>query len=388
MVDVSAPCPFSADCGGCQIPEQAYAQQLLDKQEYTANLLRSFSPRQLNQIIPSPATEYFRNRMDFSCFTREGRIAFGMHRKAESFGFVEVDACRVFRKDTGEVFSCVREWMQEHELTAYDLKRKSGFLRHAALRQSFSRDELLMTLSVCADIRAVKEARTLFAELYQRLRQRQVPLASLYVCANQSASDTVLTRELVLMHGEAALFESINGVSYAVLPNTFLQANSGCCALLYRAIAKELQGISGAVLDMHCGSGGIALQLAAAGIKVTGVDNSPENIEAARTNAAGNRLTDVDFICRDADEFFSGCGREEGYSGLVVDPPRAGLSRVFKKLLLGSGMRTVVYVSCDPMQLRGDLQDLQKGYRLESATAVDMFPHTRHLEIVCRLIRI
>lgn len=385
MVGAPATCPLSADCGGCQIIKQPYAQQLLDKQDYAANLLRSFSPRQLHPIIPSPQSEYFRNRMDFSCFSRDGRISFGMHRRSRSFEFAEIDECRVFRKDTGAVFSCVREWMQEHALTAYELKRKTGFLRHIALRQSLSRDELLMTLSVCEDIRAVNGLRPLFVGLYQKLRQRQVPLVSLYACANRSASDTVLTRELALMQGEAALSEAINGVSYCVLPDTFLQANSLCCAFLYRNIAKELQGISGHVLDMHCGSGGIALQLAAAGFKVAGVDNSAENIAAAKSNAAANGLS-ADFVCADADEFFSGCGAER-YSALVVDPPRTGLSRLFKKLLLGSGVRTVVYVSCDPMQLRRDLQELQKGYRLESATAVDMFPHTSHLEIVCRLCR-
>ena len=72
---------------------------------------------------------------------------------------------------------------------------------------------------------------------------------------------------------------------------------------------------------------------------------------------------------------------------VVVDPPRAGLAGKALRRLGGIGAPRIVYVSCNPTTLAGDLKTMreQYGYELLRATPVDMFPHTPHVETVALL---
>ena len=74
---------------------------------------------------------------------------------------------------------------------------------------------------------------------------------------------------------------------------------------------------------------------------------------------------------------------------VVVDPPRAGLAGKALKRLGETGAPRIVYVSCNPTTLAGDVKRLADdyGYRLLRATPVDMFPHTPHVETVALLER-
>jgi len=135
---------------------------------------------------------------------------------------------------------------------------------------------------------------------------------------------------------------------------------------------------------MYCGSGGITLQLAGLGRKILAVDNSRLNIDYARENADLNKINDIEFICADALDYLAKA--ETGQiSILILDPPRQGLSKQTLKIVLERKIKNIIYVSCNPLNLREDLIALSQSYKVEKAVAVDMFPHTRHLELVVHL---
>ena len=71
---------------------------------------------------------------------------------------------------------------------------------------------------------------------------------------------------------------------------------------------------------------------------------------------------------------------------VLMDPPRSGSSEVFLDALCRLSPKKVVYVSCNPETLVRDLEYLVKrGYRVEKACGVDMFPNTEHVETVVLL---
>jgi 23S rRNA (uracil1939-C5)-methyltransferase len=72
---------------------------------------------------------------------------------------------------------------------------------------------------------------------------------------------------------------------------------------------------------------------------------------------------------------------------VITNPPRAGVDERVTDLLRESstGVRAIVYVSCNPGTLARDLARLP-NYRIASMAAFDMFPQTAHVETVCELI--
>ena len=74
---------------------------------------------------------------------------------------------------------------------------------------------------------------------------------------------------------------------------------------------------------------------------------------------------------------------------VVVDPPRAGLAGKALKRLGEIGAARIVYVSCNPTTLAGDVKRLRAeyGYEPKRVKPVDMFPHTPHVEAVALLER-
>mgnify|MGYP002909329592 FL=1 len=74
---------------------------------------------------------------------------------------------------------------------------------------------------------------------------------------------------------------------------------------------------------------------------------------------------------------------------IFMDPPREGSTPQFIESVARMAPKRVVYVSCNPVTLARDLELLtRKGYKVESSTPVDMFPHSEHIETVCALSKL
>ena len=72
---------------------------------------------------------------------------------------------------------------------------------------------------------------------------------------------------------------------------------------------------------------------------------------------------------------------------MIVDPPRAGMHPDVVKTILDAAPERIVYVSCNPASQARDLQMMSADYEIVAVQPVDMFPHTQHVENVCKLIR-
>lgn len=135
------------------------------------------------------------------------------------------------------------------------------------------------------------------------------------------------------------------------------------------------------VLDLFCGLGNFALPLAQSVRQVVAVEGVQTMVDRAAANAVSNNLNNTAFFQADlsqplADAEWIG----EGFSAVLLDPPRDGAFEVVRKLS-SLGAKRLVYVSCNPATLARDTVELIKqGYRLKRAGILDMFPQTAHVE--------
>ena len=146
------------------------------------------------------------------------------------------------------------------------------------------------------------------------------------------------------------------------------------------------------VLDLFCGLGNFTLALATRAGRVTGVEGSQEMVERGASNAAINKLSNVEFHAVDlykkpAGEDPTTNSRapwpEADYSSIMLVPPRSGALELLPSIA-ASGVSRVLYISCNPQTLARDAGVLvnEYGFELKGAGILDMFPHTPHSEAI------
>lgn len=143
------------------------------------------------------------------------------------------------------------------------------------------------------------------------------------------------------------------------------------------------------LLDLYCGVGFFAIELADCVERYVGVELDPKAVEAARKNAAQRGAPNGEFRFARAEEVLPELLTEApaAHTSVIVDPPRKGCARSLTDALLANRPAQVIYVSCHPATLARDLKRLtaEGAYRLERVVPLDMFPQTQHLECVADL---
>lgn len=172
------------------------------------------------------------------------------------------------------------------------------------------------------------------------------------------------------------------GIVMPFLPSDFTQVNFAINrALVRRAVALLSPSKGDRIADLFCGLGNFTLPIAKSGANVTGFEGSATLVERAMENADKNGIANASFVA--ADLFDMKGVNLQGFDKMLIDPPRAGAKELVESLGPALPSR-IVYVSCDPATLARDAGVLvhSKGYTLECAGVVNMFPHTSHVESI------
>jgi tRNA/tmRNA/rRNA uracil-C5-methylase (TrmA/RlmC/RlmD family) len=172
--------------------------------------------------------------------------------------------------------------------------------------------------------------------------------------------------------------------------DSFFQNNFAMLPQLV-GVARERLLASGAryLLDLYCGVGFFALELAGLVNRFAGVELDQLAVKAARVNAASRGAANGEFIIGRAEEVLPQLLLRfaPAQTTVILDPPRAGCHRSMLAALAEARPCQILYVSCHPATLARDLNTLCAGgvYELVQVTPLDMFPQTQHLECVADL---
>ncbi|MBD8022270.1 class I SAM-dependent RNA methyltransferase [Microbacterium sp. Sa1CUA4] len=200
-----------------------------------------------------------------------------------------------------------------------------------------------------------------------------------------------------------SVVERVGDREFQVDAGGFWQVHRLAASTLSSAVAQTLRGLGDDVgwdadawhLDLYGGVGLFAATLGDVGgpaTRVTSVESDPRATEHAGENLAawvGARAQTgrVDrWLARLAAEA-SAAERERLSHGVVLlDPPRAGAGRAVVESVASLSPAAVVYVACDPVALARDLATFREaGYETTGAQALDLFPHSHHVEAVAAL---
>ncbi len=372
-------CPHAKKCGGCQLQNLPYPEQLHMKQARLIRLLGRFG--RVSEIMGMEEPTHYRGKVQAAFRMKSGRVVSGVYQ-ASSGRIVEVEECLLEDASAAPILRTIRRLCASMKIKPYDIPTGRGFLRHVMLRRSRTTGEILVVL-----VTAPGEFRSARA-LVNELLRRHPEITTVVWNVNPTDTALFLGAESTVLYGEGFITDRLCGLEFRLSPRSFYQVNPVQTEVLY-AKAREFAALTGTerVLDAYCGTGTIGLSMAASAREVVGVEVNRDAVADARENAARNGITNAVFHAGDAGQFMrEAAGAGEAFDVVVTDPPRAGCSPQFLRSLLTLAPERVVYVSCEPETLARDLYTLVKGgYRVKKIQPVDMFPFTGHVETVCLL---
>ena len=374
-------CPISSSCGGCDFWHMDYEEEARLKADRVLQALNRIGGENLTQmpILSAPTCYGYRNKAQYPVSSRKGRVFAGFFR-AGTHQVVENDRCRILPDETEQVKNIVVDYVNQYGITAYDETAHKGLLRHIYVRRGAVSGQVLVCLVVNG--KKLPHVETLIEKL------KAVPgFTSLVLSVNTKKGNTVLGDEFITLYGPGWIEDTLCGLTFRLSPRSFYQVNHHQAQRLYEAaIAQANITKNDLVLDLYCGVGTITLCMAKAAGKVIGVEVVEQAIVDAKENALRNGIDNAEFFCGDAGK----AALELEAKGIipdviVVDPPRKGLNADTIEALHRMQPRRIVYVSCDPATLARDVALLkERGYKLTSAQAADLFPRCSHVEsIVC-----
>ena len=387
-------CQHFGVCGGCRWQPLPYDIQLKAKQRQVYDQLTRIGHLKVpdfQPIIGSEKTVFYRNKLEFSASDRRWILPGEAQHDGPSPGLgfhvgkffdkvLDIERCYLQREPSNEIRLAIKEYAIRNGLSFYNLRENHGLLRNMFVRTT---DDGQLMLIVCfgADSPAVRP-------LLEYVRDRFPEITSLYYVINTKKNDSISDQECILFSGAPAIFEKMENLSFRIGPKSFYQTNAGQALQLYRK-TREFAGLDGSktVYDLYTGTGTIAQFVSAGARKVIGIEYVPEAIEDARINAAANGITNCEFFAGDmkdilTDEFIAAHSRPDV---MIVDPPRAGMHPDVVATILRALPDRIVYVSCNPASQARDIAMMSEKYKITAVQPVDMFPHTQHVENICKL---
>lgn len=333
-------CPYYYICGGCQLEQLSYQEQLEFKKNKALDILTRYAGIDLDKIDIIPSKEkYYRNKVVFHI--EEDKIGF---YEEESNKLLDIDKCYLVNENITRIYEFIKNFIKDNR------KLKEVMIR------SFDNNSMISFKGKCA---------------IERLNYFKDKVDSCYL--NET-----------LVFGSDKIKTKIFDMDFYVGCDAFFQINSKGLESIYKEVIDIVKRKDiNTILDLYCGTGTISLLVSPYVKKVYGVEIVKEGIIDANYNKKINNIDNVEFFCMDAKDFLEKYNKE--IDMIIIDPPRSGLSNSARRLLLDKKCNNIIYISCDLMSFARDIKELSGEYKIKSINLVDEFPNTYHVETIALL---
>lgn len=407
-------------CRSCPNLDLPLAQQLQLKQSAVqATLAGQVEMRAWLEPFAS-APSHFRNKAKLAVSGTTHAPVLGLVDRFDNG--TDLTSCPLHVNEIKAALAPLTRAITRMGLQPYSIVKRHGELKHVLVTASANGQLMVrFVLRSTAQLPAIRKGAPRLQNELPGLRVLSVNIQPRPAAILEGEREIILSQDSTLdmplylpeLGADGVVVNNKKSVLPLVLPpQSFFQTNSDVAAGLYaqaRAWARDYAGgqavaltgepgaggahpdatqSSQSIWDLYCGVGGFALALAQPGAQVLGVEVSAPAIDGARAAAAQLGLTSpqVRFEAGDA-SVLDASGQVYGHDKpdlLVVNPPRRGIGELAASIE-GSGIKRVLYSSCNPASLAKDLE-VMSSYRVRRARLFDMFPYTNHAEVLVELI--
>ena len=385
---VKPACILAERCGGCSLQHCSATAQAELKTDLVRQALRRIGQLDvdcqttgvLQPIWQASGTLGYRNRALIPLErTAEGILRAGYYRRG-SHRIVNMNRCPVLDP---RIDALIEPLKRDLEAVGWPVDvnlSSSGGLRHLGLRVGHHSGEVLITLvSSHANLPGL-------VDLSASWMERWPQVVGVGLNLQPKASNVVLGPETRCVAGRPWLHERFAGLDLQIGADTFFQVNTPQAERLVPLLVDFLAAADGPrVLDAYCGIGTFSLPLAAAGAHVLGLELQAQSVQQAQASAMRNGLERARFEQADVAAVLQ--AHLPRCDGLLVDPPRKGLTPEVLAAIEAAPPPRLAYISCNPATLARDLGQLNALFSVERVQPVDFFPQTSHVEAAALLRR-
>ncbi|HEY1047177.1 MAG TPA: 23S rRNA (uracil(1939)-C(5))-methyltransferase RlmD [Bacteroidia bacterium] len=391
-------CSHFGKCGGCKWQHVKYEHQLEFKFNQVKDDLQRIAkvePLEMLPIVGADETFHYRNKLEFTFSNKAWEEHFDKEnpQRLQGLGFhipgmfdkvLDLETCYLAPDTANKIRLALKSEAVKMNLSFFDIREQNGYLRNLMLRCTAA-GEWMLVLIVSED--QPETIKTLFESLIPNFPE----VKEWCYVVNAKKNDTWSDLEVVTYKGEGYLTEKLENLKFKIRPQSFFQTNIKQAYKLY-SIARDFAGLTGNenVYDLYTGTGSIAQFVAAKAKFVTGIEYVEAAVKDAKENALLNQTENTAFYAGDMklilnDELIAKHGKADV---IITDPPRDGMHPDVVAKIIEMSPDKIVYVSCNPATQARDIALLANNYKLDKIQAVDMFPHTHHVESVALLSKI
>ncbi|MCS2158410.1 23S rRNA (uracil(747)-C(5))-methyltransferase RlmC [Scandinavium sp. H11S7] len=364
-------------CRSCQWLEQPVSQQLAAKMADLQQLLSSSTVEEWCAPVSGPETG-FRNKAKMVVSGSVEKPLLGMlHRDGTPEDLCD---CPLYPASFAPVFSALKPFIARAGLTPYNVARKRGELKYLLLTESQLDGGMMLRFVLRSDTK-LEQLRAALPSLQAQLPQLKVISVNI-----QPVHMAIMEGEQeIFLTDQQALAERFNDVPLWIRPQSFFQTNPTVASELYATARDWVRALPVQHMwDLFCGVGGFGLHCATPEMQLTGIEIAPEAIACAKQSAVELGLHNLYFQALDSTQFATSQGRVPEL--VLVNPPRRGIGKALCDYLSDMAPPFIIYSSCNAQSMAKDFSHLP-AYRVARVQLFDMFPHSKHYEVLTLLIR-
>ena len=376
-------CPYFKKCGACQMIDTPYDKQLRQKHARVQELIGTYT--KVAGFVGMEEPEHYRCKVH-AVFThdKKGNPLSGIYREG-THDVVPIDSCLLEDKKADAIISSIRGMLKSFKIKTYDEDNGFGLLRHVLIRIGKNTGEIMVVLVTVSPVFPSKN------NFVKALLKEHPEITTIVLNVNDKQTSMVLGDKEKPMYGPGFIYDTCLGMKFKISPKSFYQVNPVQTEVLYKT-AIDMADLKGdeVALDCYCGVGTIGIIASPHVKEVIGVELNKDAVKDANLNAKINEVKNITFYENDATRFMQQMAESGDKVDLVfMDPPRSGSTPEFIDAMATLAPKKVVYISCSPDSLARDLEIIvRKGFKVEKAIPVDMFPFTRSIETVVLLSKL
>lgn len=326
-------CPYKDKCGGCQICNLNYNEQLKYKKNKVEYVLKKFCNinREID-IIGCDNIYNYRNKV--TLHVKNNRLGY---YEEKTNNLIEIDNCLLLDKRINDTINLIKN------IDLTNIEDIVIRVNDNKILVNFKGDITNLDINKLNDIDII------------------------YVDDKLIKGDN--------------LYQTINNYKFKISNDAFFQININQMKKLYDVVRDYISNYNNLnVLDLFCGTGTIGIYISDLCKSIKGIEINSNAIKDANVNKKINDVKNIEFIC---DNVFN--VKKLECDLVIVDPPRSGLNKDIINLFIKNKIKNIIYVSCNPITFARDINLLKVNYDILDIKMVDMFPNTYHVECVSLL---